>query len=81
MNRVRIVRKGVDCYKCNICHSKQNTLRRMCGVWPSEAFNLLSESDQQDFMKKIGDKNSSGIADELEDLAHGRIIVHLSLTQ
>lgn len=64
---MRVISKNMQWYKCAGCHTKQQTLRRMCGEWPINEFSLLSVDDQQSFMSKLTGKSSTDIASILEE--------------
>ena len=38
-------------YKCNLCHNRQQVLRRMYGKWPTEEFLSLADEQQREFMQ------------------------------
>ena len=52
-DKVRLRSKTAESFRCHVCHSKQCTLRRAFGKWPTEEFNALTVAEQQSFWNSI----------------------------
>ena len=53
--------KSADKWRCSNCHSKQCTLRRAFGRWPTESFTSMDKADRVAFwrsIENIGGKDS-----------------------
>ena len=51
--QVRLVNKGTDKWRCASCHSKQCTLRRAFGRWPSASFTAMDDSQRMAFWTSL----------------------------
>ena len=52
-DKVRVKSKCQQIFRCNACHSKQCTLRRAFGRWPTEAFTSLDKDSQSSFWQSL----------------------------
>jgi hypothetical protein len=52
-DKVRVKSKSQQIFRCNACHSKQCTLRRAFGRWPTEAFLGLDQDKQTAFWQSL----------------------------
>ena len=52
-DKVRVRSKCQQIFRCNACHSKQCTLRRAFGRWPTETFTGLDQDKQTAFWQSL----------------------------
>ncbi len=58
--------KSRKSWKCNGCHSKENSLRRRFGQWPLDSFAGIAEEKRVAFMITLDGMSSSAMATECE---------------
>ena len=52
-DKVRLRSKVAEAFRCNACHSKQCTLRRAFGRWPTDSFAALDKDQQTTFWQSL----------------------------
>lgn len=52
-HQVRVVNKSSDKWRCVACHSKQCTLRRAFGRWPTAGFSNLPKEERLRFWADV----------------------------
>ena len=66
--QVRIRSKSKNVWRCNGCMSKQCTIRRELGKWPTDAFRALAKEQQAAFYQQVAQLEGQEVVKKAQEV-------------